>query len=150
MICLQSEYQLLNTFCFPLNWFDTTCRINSMGVRLRTRDRECPVLQNTLQKTTNQIGISLDKKTYMILEEELTALMINQKELQMNLLEALHFNKKINPWVKWRLGLPVPVDSNIMGTQGFLEKRTDSMIKVFQKKYFKVIAHGAYLAYYDK
>ena len=97
MICLQSEYRLLNTSYFPRNWFDSTCRINLMGVRLRTRDRDCPVLQNTLQKTTNQIGISLDKKTYMILGEELTAPMINQKELQMNLLEALHFNKKINP-----------------------------------------------------
>ena len=37
-----------------------------------------------------------------------------------------------------------------MMLEGFLEKRTDSMIRVFQKKYFKVIAHGAYLAYYDK
>ena len=37
-----------------------------------------------------------------------------------------------------------------MMLEGFLEKRTDSMIKVFQKKYFKVIAHGAYIIYFDK
>ena len=97
MICLQSEYRLLNTSYFPRNWFDTTCRINLMGVRLKARDSDCPVLQNTLQKTTNQTGTNLNKKTYMIQEEELIALIINQKELQMNLLEALHFNKKINP-----------------------------------------------------
>ena len=34
--------------------------------------------------------------------------------------------------------------------EGFIQKKTDAMINRFQKKYFQVIANGAYLVYFDK
>lgn len=34
--------------------------------------------------------------------------------------------------------------------EGFIQKKTDSLINRFQKKYFQVIANGAYLVYFDK
>ena len=34
--------------------------------------------------------------------------------------------------------------------EGFIQKKTDALINRFQKKYFQVIANGAYLVYFDK
>ena len=36
-----------------------------------------------------------------------------------------------------------------MMLEGFLSKKTKKIITVWQKKYFQVIANGAYLAYFE-
>ena len=96
MTGLQQEYQPPYHFDCQLNWFDTTCRINLMGLHPKTQGTDCPGLLSILKKIANQIGIKVDKNLYMIQEEEMRAQTISQQDDQMNLLGALHFNKKIN------------------------------------------------------
>lgn len=37
-----------------------------------------------------------------------------------------------------------------MMLEGFISKKTAGLISVYQRKYFQVVANGAYLAYYNK
>ena len=99
MTGLQEENILPNSFDSSFNWFDTSCQINSMGLPPTTQDKDCLGLPNISQRITIPTGTKMERKyprTYMA-QEEMVAQILNQKEFQTSLLEAPHFNKRINP-----------------------------------------------------
>ena len=90
---------LQNSFDSSFNWFDTSCQINSMGLPPTTQDKDCLGLPNILPRITIPAGTKMERKylrTYMP-QKEMVAQILNQNEFQTSLLEARHFNKRINP-----------------------------------------------------
>ena len=99
MTGLQEENILPNFFDSSFNWFDTSCQINSMGSPPTTQDKDCLGLLNISQRITIPTGTKMERKyprTFMA-QGEIVAQLLNQNEFQMSLLEARHFNKRINP-----------------------------------------------------
>ena len=99
MTGLQEENILPNSFDSSFNWFDTSCQINSMGLPPTTQDKDCLGLSNISQRITIPTGTKMERnypRIYMT-QEETVAQILSQNEFQTSLLEARHFNKRINP-----------------------------------------------------